>query len=190
LTFVQFGFVAVFCFFFGFFAGDPQTHGNEDVILPTTNSSSTDIGQQRWGSIFSNLLPRIQQQGLPHAGIWRRVIPFTPLRQVLGLLFISLFWMLRLAARIIHRSLILFRYWVALGLGIHQQDSSSHRSHHSHARMFSGTRIRIPSRDVIMTMLPLSCFLISGHIFSSLAISYVPVSFVHSIKVRTAPISP
>ncbi|KAJ3415450.1 suppressor of loss of ypt1 [Chytridiales sp. JEL 0842] len=43
-------------------------------------------------------------------------------------------------------------------------------------------KIRVPSLEVIRTTAPLSGFLIMGHVFSSMAISRVPVSFVHTIK--------
>ncbi|KAJ3069876.1 suppressor of loss of ypt1 [Podochytrium sp. JEL0797] len=42
--------------------------------------------------------------------------------------------------------------------------------------------IRFPTIDAFKTTAPLSLFLISGHAFSSMAISRVPVSFAHTIK--------
>ncbi|KAL4938666.1 hypothetical protein BDV06DRAFT_200411 [Aspergillus oleicola] len=42
--------------------------------------------------------------------------------------------------------------------------------------------IRPPSRDVIMTALPLAGFQLAGHILSSMATSQIPVSLVHTIK--------
>ncbi|KAB8214192.1 triose-phosphate transporter family-domain-containing protein [Aspergillus novoparasiticus] len=42
--------------------------------------------------------------------------------------------------------------------------------------------IRYPSRDVIMTALPLAVFQLAGHILSSMATSQIPVSLVHTIK--------
>ncbi|OGM43592.1 ER to Golgi transport protein (Sly41) [Aspergillus bombycis] len=42
--------------------------------------------------------------------------------------------------------------------------------------------IRYPSRDVIMTALPLAAFQLAGHILSSMATSQIPVSLVHTIK--------
>jgi solute carrier family 35 protein E1 len=42
--------------------------------------------------------------------------------------------------------------------------------------------VKKPSRDVVMTTLPLTAFMISGHILSSDAISRIPVSTVHTIK--------
>ncbi|KAL4879997.1 triose-phosphate transporter family-domain-containing protein [Aspergillus karnatakaensis] len=42
--------------------------------------------------------------------------------------------------------------------------------------------IRPPSRDVIMTALPLAVFQLAGHILSSMATSQIPVSLVHTIK--------
>lgn len=42
--------------------------------------------------------------------------------------------------------------------------------------------IRKPSRDLIMTTLPLTAFQIGGHILSSDAMSRIPVSLVHTIK--------
>ena len=42
--------------------------------------------------------------------------------------------------------------------------------------------IRYPSRDVILTTLPLALFQIGGHILSSSATEKIPVSLVHTIK--------
>jgi solute carrier family 35, member E1 len=42
--------------------------------------------------------------------------------------------------------------------------------------------IKYPNRDVIITTLPLTAFMISGHILSSDAISRIDVSLVHTIK--------
>lgn len=46
------------------------------------------------------------------------------------------------------------------------------------------TQIRKPDLAIIKTVLPLAGFQIVGHVFSSVAISRVPVSLVHTIKVR------
>ncbi|KAL4927823.1 putative ER to Golgi transport protein (Sly41) [Aspergillus undulatus] len=42
--------------------------------------------------------------------------------------------------------------------------------------------IRPPSREVVMTALPLAVFQLAGHILSSMATSQIPVSLVHTIK--------
>ncbi|KAH6678935.1 triose-phosphate transporter [Plectosphaerella plurivora] len=42
--------------------------------------------------------------------------------------------------------------------------------------------IRYPTREVIMTTLPLAAFQIFGHLLSSVATSKIPVSLVHTIK--------
>lgn len=42
--------------------------------------------------------------------------------------------------------------------------------------------IRPPSRELILTTLPLTCFQIGGHILSADATSRIPVSLVHTIK--------
>lgn len=42
--------------------------------------------------------------------------------------------------------------------------------------------IRAPTRDVIMTTLPLAAFQIGGHLLSSTATARIPVSLVHTIK--------
>ncbi|KAK3315187.1 triose-phosphate transporter family-domain-containing protein [Apodospora peruviana] len=42
--------------------------------------------------------------------------------------------------------------------------------------------LRYPSRDVIVTTLPLAFFQIAGHLLSSTATSKIPVSLVHTIK--------
>ena len=52
------------------------------------------------------------------------------------------------------------------------------------AMVFGVTQIRSPTRRIAETMAPLAVFLIVGHVFSSIAISRVPVSLVHTIKVN------
>ncbi|KAI9673306.1 MAG: suppressor of loss of ypt1 [Trizodia sp. TS-e1964] len=42
--------------------------------------------------------------------------------------------------------------------------------------------IRYPTREVILTTLPLAIFQVGGHVLSSTAISKIPVSLVHTIK--------
>jgi solute carrier family 35, member E1 len=42
--------------------------------------------------------------------------------------------------------------------------------------------IRYPSRDVVVTTLPLALFQIGGHLLSSTATSKIPVSLVHTVK--------
>lgn len=46
-------------------------------------------------------------------------------------------------------------------------------------------KIRSPTIGIIRRTLPLCLFQIGSHVFSSIATSQVPVSFVHTIKVRT-----
>jgi solute carrier family 35 protein E1 len=46
------------------------------------------------------------------------------------------------------------------------------------------SRMRRPTRQIIQSTLPMGMFQVGGHIFSSLAISRIPVSTVHTIKVR------
>ncbi|CDS10051.1 hypothetical protein LRAMOSA02728 [Lichtheimia ramosa] len=50
------------------------------------------------------------------------------------------------------------------------------------AVLFKITDIRRPTHRIASTMSPLAGFLIVGHVFSSIAISRVPVSLVHTIK--------
>ncbi|KAI8335060.1 triose-phosphate transporter family-domain-containing protein [Chlamydoabsidia padenii] len=50
------------------------------------------------------------------------------------------------------------------------------------ARLFGATHIRRPTMDITRTIVPLAVFLIVGHVFSSIAISRIPVSMVHTIK--------
>ncbi|KAJ7931702.1 triose-phosphate transporter family-domain-containing protein [Mycena leptocephala] len=49
------------------------------------------------------------------------------------------------------------------------------------------SRMRRPTRQIIQSTLPMGMFQVGGHIFSSLAISRIPVSTVHTIKVRKLP---
>lgn len=48
--------------------------------------------------------------------------------------------------------------------------------------IFKTTHIRSPTHEILKTITPLAVFLIVGHVFSSIAISRVPVSLVHTIK--------
>lgn len=48
----------------------------------------------------------------------------------------------------------------------------------------SSRNIKKPTRQIIETIVPLSLFMIVGHIFSSISISKIPVSLVHTIKVN------
>lgn len=49
-------------------------------------------------------------------------------------------------------------------------------------------RLRQPTRNILKGTLPLAAFQVGGHIFASMAISRVPVSTVHTIKVRFLPV--
>ncbi|KAL4065965.1 triose-phosphate transporter family-domain-containing protein [Scleroderma yunnanense] len=44
------------------------------------------------------------------------------------------------------------------------------------------SRMRLPTRGILMTTLPMGAFQVGGHMFSSMAISRIPVSTVHTIK--------
>ncbi|GAA5802342.1 hypothetical protein HPULCUR_007806 [Helicostylum pulchrum] len=48
--------------------------------------------------------------------------------------------------------------------------------------VFQSKNIRSPTAVIVKTIAPLAVFLIVGHIFSSVAISRIPVSLVHTIK--------
>lgn len=45
------------------------------------------------------------------------------------------------------------------------------------------SKFKLPSRAIFNSTLPMGCFQVGGHIFSSMAISRIPVSTVHTIKV-------
>ena len=45
------------------------------------------------------------------------------------------------------------------------------------------TRMRMPTRAILRNTFPMGLFQVGGHIFSSIAISRIPVSTVHTIKV-------
>ena len=49
------------------------------------------------------------------------------------------------------------------------------------------SRIRHPTKAILQNTFPMGLFQVGGHIFSSIAISRIPVSTVHTIKVGTAP---
>ena len=45
------------------------------------------------------------------------------------------------------------------------------------------SRLRPPTKAILRDTFPMGCFQVGGHIFSSMAISRIPVSTVHTIKV-------
>lgn len=46
------------------------------------------------------------------------------------------------------------------------------------------TKLRRPNAAILKNTIPMGAFQVGGHIFSSMAISRIPVSTVHTIKVR------
>jgi solute carrier family 35, member E1 len=58
------------------------------------------------------------------------------------------------------------------------------RGRNSRALFGAKNGIRYPTLEIILTTLPMSFFQIAGHIFGSLATSQIPVSVVHTVKVR------
>jgi solute carrier family 35, member E1 len=48
------------------------------------------------------------------------------------------------------------------------------------------TRLRYPTKAIVRSTLPMGMFQVGGHVFSSIAISRIPVSTVHTIKVRSS----
>ena len=50
--------------------------------------------------------------------------------------------------------------------------------------IFKSTGIKRPTKMIAQTVIPLSFFMIFGHVFSSISISRIPVSLVHTIKVN------
>jgi solute carrier family 35, member E1 len=57
------------------------------------------------------------------------------------------------------------------------------RGRNSVALFGAKSGIRNPTRQIILTTVPLSLFQIAGHVFGSLATSQIPVSVVHTVKV-------
>ncbi|KAI8644713.1 triose-phosphate transporter family-domain-containing protein [Parasitella parasitica] len=49
-------------------------------------------------------------------------------------------------------------------------------------RIFKSSGIKTPTKAIVQTIAPLSSFMIVGHVFSSISISRIPVSLVHTIK--------
>ena len=49
------------------------------------------------------------------------------------------------------------------------------------------SKVRMPTKAIIKSTLPMGMFQVGGHMFSSMAISRIPVSTVHTIKVRYPP---
>lgn len=52
--------------------------------------------------------------------------------------------------------------------------------------IFGLTTLRKPTRAIMRSTIPMAIFQVGGHVFSSVAISRIPVSTVHTIKVRRA----
>jgi solute carrier family 35 protein E1 len=50
--------------------------------------------------------------------------------------------------------------------------------------IFAVTKLRKPTAVILKTTIPMAAFQVGGHISSSMAISRIPVSTVHTIKVR------
>jgi hypothetical protein len=50
-------------------------------------------------------------------------------------------------------------------------------------KVANSSNIKKPTKIIVKTIVPLSLFMIVGHIFSSISISRIPVSLVHTIKV-------
>jgi len=68
--------------------------------------------------------------------------------------------------------------WCAL-LALLQQSRGK-----NHPALFGAkSGIRAPTKQIILTTLPMTLFQIAGHIFGSLATSEIPVSVVHTVKV-------
>jgi len=47
------------------------------------------------------------------------------------------------------------------------------------------SKLRTPTKAILTSTLPMGLFQVGGHVFSSMAISRIPVSTVHTIKVST-----
>ncbi len=50
--------------------------------------------------------------------------------------------------------------------------------------MFNLSTLRPPTKSILWKTVPMAAFQVGGHMFSSVAISRIPVSTVHTIKVR------
>lgn len=50
------------------------------------------------------------------------------------------------------------------------------------------SKVRMPTKAIIKSTLPMGMFQVGGHMFSSMAISRIPVSTVHTIKVPYPPL--
>lgn len=70
-----------------------------------------------------------------------------------------------------------FFFWLTLGLDLSAHSIVDYESAHS----VMG-RVLTPQWRILRQVGPLSCFLLCGHMFSSVALDKVPVSFLHTIK--------
>lgn len=80
-------------------------------------------------------------------------------------------------------TMIQFLMAVSLGLSTIQLSMSSHSFYKLlPAGTVSHSGFRYPTREIIMSTLPMGIFQLFGHIFSHMATSLIPVSLVHTIK--------
>ncbi|KAI3640956.1 hypothetical protein MIR68_001834 [Amoeboaphelidium protococcarum] len=190
LTYVQFGFNAVFCFIFGYFSNVVDRAVNvaagKSPLIGSAGDTFSDHGKassQQWQIFTSGWNIRKFMPSI-------RLIPFPFLRRIFKILFVIIGWTLSRLVDIIHYFGKLLRFWIALGLGIHEDEYMAaggggggiSNTAQNYGDRLHKTHVLKPSMSIIRTMAPLSVFLISGHVFSSIALSNVPVSFVHTIK--------
>lgn len=188
LSFVQFGIVGFFCFLFGFFT--QYTNTSSTTLLPSNSSHHFDKRNRRpslW-KVLTNNVDRLVSLSEPKnlKSIPPRLIGISSVRLALD----CVFWGIQITVGYImkfgRRLAKMIRFWLALGLGLHQTatDDSKVSTLPANSSYFHGTRIRLPSMEIVQTIFPLCLCLIFGHIFGSIALSNVTVSFVHTVKVR------
>jgi hypothetical protein len=236
LSYVQFLYVGGFCFLFGYYYS-PQTAlaGEEQMRSPTvttwaastTNGIISDDSTSRshsrnpmniLRSIVYGMVQWLALRSIPAhmLSIPPHILPFPLARSLVNRVLFVVQWFVGWTVRLMRRLFRLVRFWLALGLGLHEPQPANNYSgtngnlnksasatkppfiavdkstvphqanNNNNYYYFVGTRIRVPDWPLIRYILPLSVFLISGHIFSSVALSKVPVSFVHTIKVCEA----
>lgn len=178
LTYVQFAFVGSFCFLFGYFdgIGNLAPRSQQYGILDSHNLKYQMLGEKvkEFTEVIGPFFKKVY--------IMAASVPV--LGKIFDLLLRFVFSIISILFSFFISIMSLIRKWVGLGLGIHTDhfSSSSKQAQIPQQLRLHGSHVHKPTAGIIIMMSPLSIFLISGHVFSSIAISNVPVSFVHTVK--------
>ncbi len=132
--------------------------------------------------VFSNSNLNLEDNSITISGLAKQISDLSGYLSIFQLRVISLIlapfiWTISAFLFAVYRLLAFCMYWMSLGLGMREPRMDER-----------GTilpRLQSPDRAIVLTMAPLSCLLLFGHIFSMFALDRIPISVLHSVKVRT-----